>query len=285
MKMPKKPKRRNFSEKQQPGRVRFACALLVLLTALIFPGKTSAQPDYPFRSGEYARYGAYYNWHFIWIQSGEVEFFADTTSFRNQTAWQLKAIGKTFKAYDLLFTVRDTFLSYCSYNEFKMIDSRRAINHGQNHSTHQYWQDTRSAKINVKITAGNKPTYSGIIEYEPGMYDLLATAYSFRRFNFDKLFVGEKVPYRTIIDKKVDDLFFRYLGKEKIKTRAGQEFLCHKVSVYLLQGDFFPEGEYMKIWFTDDRNHLPVQVETEIAVGSVKAVLLDARHLKYPLKK
>jgi hypothetical protein len=39
----------------------------------------------------------------------------------------------------------------------------------------------------------------------------------------------------------------------------------------------------MKIWFTDDQNHLPVQVETKIQVGSVKALLLEAKSLKYPL--
>ncbi len=39
----------------------------------------------------------------------------------------------------------------------------------------------------------------------------------------------------------------------------------------------------MKIWFTDDKNHLPVQVETEILLGSIKALLIEAKSLKYPL--
>jgi len=39
----------------------------------------------------------------------------------------------------------------------------------------------------------------------------------------------------------------------------------------------------MKIWFTDDKNHLPVQVETEVLVGSVRALLLEPKAMKYPL--
>ena len=85
-----------------------------------------------------------------------------------------------------------------------------------------------------------------------------------------------------LIDRQIDDLYFRYLGKENVKTRNGKEYRCHKVSVYLLQGDFFPEGEKMKVWFTDDQNHLPVQVETEILIGTVKALLLETKSLKYP---
>lgn len=239
--------------------------------------------EYPFKNGEHARYGAYYNWHFIWILSGEVEFRADTVRYKQQKAWQLKATGKTFKTSDLLFPVRDTFETFCNYDTFGPIYSSRELNHARDNSVHQYWFDYSSGKIKTRIKLEKKPAYSGSLQVQDNTFDLLATAYNFRKFDFNKLFIGEKVPYRMIIDKQVADLFFRYLGKENVKTRNDKEFRCHKVSVYLLQGDFFPEGEYMKIWFTDDQNHLPVQVETKILVGTVKALLLDAKSIKYPL--
>lgn len=239
--------------------------------------------EYPFKSGEYARYGAYYNWHFIWIQSGEVEFSADTVQYKQQEAWHFKAVGKTLKAYDLLYSVRDTFETYSNYGTFKPIYSNRVMNHAKQNSVHQYWFESASGKIEAHIKQDKKPVYRASLPAHENTYDLLATAYNFRKFDFNKLFVGQKVPYRMLIDRQVADLFFRYLGKENIKTRNGKEYRCHKVSVYLLQGDFFPEGEYMKIWFTDDKNHLPVQVETEILVGSVKALLLEPKSMKYPL--
>jgi hypothetical protein len=258
--------------------------LLVLLSVFFSPEQVSAQnTDLPFKSGEYARYGAYYNWHFIWIQSGEVEFNADSTTFKQQKAWHLKAVGKTFKAYDLLFSVRDTFDTFSNYDTFSPIYSRRVLNHSKENSVHKYWFDNSSGKIKSQINRKNQAVYTGSMPSETNTYDLLATAYNFRKFDFDKLFVGQKVPYRMIIERQVADLYFHYLGKEKVKTRNGKEYLCHKVSVYLLQGDFFPEGEYMKIWFTDDKNHLPVQVETEIMIGSVRALLLDAKSTKYPI--
>ncbi len=239
--------------------------------------------EYPFKSGEFARYGAYYNWHFIWVQSGEVEFRADTLQYKKQEAWHLKAVGKSLKAYDLLFCVRDTFETYSNYGTFKPIYSRRVLNHAKQNSVHQYWFDPVSGKIETQIHQDKKPLYRTSLLAADNTFDLLATAYNFRKFDFNKLFVGQKVPYRMLIDRQVADLFFRYLGKENVKTRNGKEYRCHKVSVYLLQGDFFPEGEYMKIWFTDDKNHLPVQVETEILMGSVKALLLEPKSLKYPL--
>lgn len=254
------------------------------LLVCILPAPVTGQTiDYPFKSGETATYGAYYNLDFIWIQSGEVKFTADTTELQDQKVWHMLAIGRTFKAYDLLMAVRDTFETFSNYETFLPVYSRRVMNHGKENSNHQYWFDYKARKINTDIRQSKKEAYHGSIQLQDNASDLLATAYKFRKFDFDKLFVGEKVPYRMIIDRQVANLYFRYLGKENVKTRNGQKFRCHKVSIYLMQGDFFPEGEDMKVWFTDDRNHLPVQVQTEILIGSVKALLLGASNLKYPL--
>jgi len=258
--------------------------LLLLFPIVFSPEQVLGQhTEVPFKSGEYALYGAYYNLNFIWIQSGDVEFKADTFQYKEQKCWHLKAVGKTFKAYDLLYSVRDTFEVICNYNSFKPYYSRRALNHAKNNSVHQYSFDYATGRIATSIQQDHQPLYTASLPIQENTFDLLATAYNFRKFDFNKLFVGQKVPYRMLIDRKVEDLYFRYLGKENVKTRNGKEYRCQKVSVFLLQGDFFPKGEYMKIWFTDDQNHLPVQVETEIQVGSVKALLLEAKSLKYPL--
>ena len=258
--------------------------LLILFSLFLIPDQTSGQnAEYPFKSGEQALYGAYYNWNFIWIQSGEVEFRADTFQYKKQKAWHLKAVGKTFKAYDLLYSVRDTFEVICDYNSFSPWYSKRVLNHAKSNSVHQYTFDYTTGKIAVSIQQTDKPLYAASLPVQKNTYDLLATAYNFRKFDLSKLFVSQKVPYRMLIDRKIEDLYFRYLGKENVKTRNGNEYRCQKVSVFLLQGDFFPEGEYMKIWFTDDQNHLPVQVETKIQMGSVKALLLEVKSMKYPL--
>lgn len=260
--------------------------LLFLLTCflLLFHLPTKGQSSgFPFQPGEYARYGAYFNWNFFWIQTGEVEFNAQRTVYRDQNAWHLKAVGKTFKAYDLVYEVRDTFEVFCNFITLDPLYARRTINHARKNSVHEYNFDYAARKIEARIIQDKMPVYKASLPIQENTYDLLATAYNFRKFDFGKLTKGQRIPYRMLIDREIADLYFRYLGKENVKTRTGKEYRCHKVSVYLLQGDFFPEGEYMKVWFTDDQNHLPVQVETEILVGSVKALLTETKSLKYPL--
>ena len=50
----------------------------------------------PFAPGEYARYGAYYNWHFIWMQNGVVEFRVDTMHYQQQKGLVFKSRWKNF---------------------------------------------------------------------------------------------------------------------------------------------------------------------------------------------
>ena len=49
------------------------------------------------------------------------------------------------------------------------------------------------------------------------------------------------------------------------------------------EGRVFENGEQLKIWITDDANHLLVKVEAEIWAGKVKAVLENYKKLKHRL--
>ena len=258
----------------------------VLLCAFLLSGSIklfSQDTQLAFLPGEKITYGAYFNWHFIWVNAGEVVFTADTIRKVDKTSWHLKAKGKTFKAYDWLYTVRDTFESHLSCPNFYPEHFRRVVNHSKKHSSHEYQFDEQEGRIYSTIKRRNKPTFRDTLIHDKGTFDLLSAAYFFRSFQFPDMEPGQHTKFKMLVDNKLEELFFTYLGKEKVKTRQKEHFNCHKISVSLLEGDFFPKGEHMKIWFTDDKNNLPVLVEAEITVGSVKAMLTGYENLKYPL--
>ena len=256
----------------------------LLLVLLISTQSFSQQPDFPFSNGEYGRYGVYYNWRFVWVYSGEIEFFTTREKYRGQDCWHFKAEGNTFMPYDLLYRVRDTFNVYTLVKPFLPLYHRRVINHGKEQSKHQYIFDQQKGLAYSTVKRYGQNLFRDTLKLGENTHDLLSAAYYFRGFDFRKYRIGQKIPYRLLVDNAIEDLYFRYLGTEFVKTRNGRLFRCHKISVMLMKGDFFPEGEYMKIWLTDDRNKVPVQVETEILVGSLKVVLLETKSLRYPLE-
>jgi hypothetical protein len=72
------------------------------------------------------------------------------------------------------------------------------------------------------------------------------------------------------------------LGKEVIKTELG-EYNCIKFKPALIPGTIFKAGDEMIVWVSDDKNRIPLLVETPILVGSIKAKVQVIKNNKYPL--
>ncbi|PTN09046.1 DUF3108 domain-containing protein [Mangrovibacterium marinum] len=264
---------------------RRVCRVSLWLTFLLVRVLTvdAQRADLPFSPGEELRYGAYYNWQFLWVNAGEVVFQTDTVRQNGQTEWLLEATGATYKAYDLFYTVRDTFRTLLTYPDFQPLHFYRAVNHGGHQSWQSYAFDRTARKISYVTRAKKSDPRQRELPLSTDVHDLLSQAYLFRKYNFDGLKKDEMIRFSMMTDEKPADFYFRYKGKEVVKTRNGRRFNCHKVSVWLMEGEFFPEGEDMLVWFTADKNHIPVMVETKIQIGAVKAIFLDANSLTYPL--
>ena len=84
------------------------------------------------------------------------------------------------------------------------------------------------------------------------------------------------------LDNAVNNLYIKYLGKEQIKTKYGT-FNAIKFKPLLVKGTIFEGGEKMTVWVTDDANHVPIRIESPIAVGSVKVDMMGYSNLRHPL--
>ncbi len=259
-------------------------ASLVVVFLLIGLGHSNGQnTDSVFSPGEEISYGAYYNWHFIWVNAGEIVFRADTVQQQGDTEWFVEATGHTYKAYDLIYTVRDTFYTYLSYPEFQPRYFYRSVSHGGSLSQQSYQFNQPAGQTSYFHDSKDSEPINSTFPYKKGIHDILSQAYQFRNYDFDHLKKDEVVKFRMLADDKTSEFYFRYKGIEQVKTRNGRKFNCYKVSVWLMEGAFFPEGEDMFVWFTADQNHIPIMVETKIQIGSVKAIFLDAKSLTFPL--
>jgi hypothetical protein len=77
-------------------------------------------------------------------------------------------------------------------------------------------------------------------------------------------------------------LEIKYLQNEVIDTKWGKVD-CMVFKPKMQEGRIFEDEEEMKIWISDDKNHLLLRVETKIFTGLIKAVLQEYNYLKYPL--
>ncbi|MCH8329894.1 MAG: DUF3108 domain-containing protein, partial [Bacteroidetes bacterium] len=220
--------------------------------------------------GEEITYKVYYQWFAIWINAGEVTFSVESANIFNKSCYHFKGVGRTYKAYDWFYKVRDTYESFVEINSFQPVKFLRDVYEGGyvikdnitfDHETHK----ATSAKKTIDIPLC--------------FQDVLSSIYYARNLDFSSMNINDTVPMQVYIDDEMFPIYIRYMGKEKIKTKLGT-FRCIKFKPLLVEGTMFTGGEKMMVYVTDDDNRIPVRVESPIIVGSIIADLISFKNLK-----
>jgi hypothetical protein len=88
----------------------------------------------------------------------------------------------------------------------------------------------------------------------------------------------------TYFDDKIYPIKIRFLGKEAIDTKAGS-FKALKFQPIVEAGRIFDSPDDMTFWVSDDQNFVPLRIEFDLMVGSLKCDLIEYSGLKNPLAK
>ena len=234
-----------------------------------------------FAPGELITYKAYYNWGFIWLNAGEVEFRVASKKYEGRDVYHFYSYGATFKSYDWIFKIREKYQSYVNPETLLPVWYERDVYEGGYTAFEDYKFDYRNNLIHTYVQKGKRPAKEGSLPITPCLFDILSAVYYFRSVDFSKYKAGDRIPINMILDSESYQLYMRYLGKEEVKTRDKKKYKCIKFAVQLVEGTVFKGDEDAVIWVTDDANKVPVIVEAQILVGSVKAILNEAKGLKY----
>ena len=234
-----------------------------------------------FAPGEKITYHAFYNWGFIWLNAGIVEFTVTSKMYENRNVYHLYSYGSSYKTYDWIFKLREKYQAYIDPETFRPLWYERDVYEGGYTAFEDYKFDYENNLIHTYVKKGKRPEKTDTLPITPCLFDILSAVYYFRSVDFSKNKIGDRIPIHMILDSQSYNLSMRYLGKEEVKTRDKKKYSCIKFAIQLVEGTVFKGDEDAIIWVTDDANKIPVIVEAQILVGSVKAILSDATGLKH----
>ena len=226
-----------------------------------------------FADGERLYFKVWYNVSRVWIGAGEANFYVNTENLGNKKTYHITADGATLKSYEWFYKVRDRYESWIDESNMQPVKFVRNVNEGG-------FKIYNNVLFNQNI--GQAVSTSGIFQVPRCVQDVLSAIYYARNIDYNRYQVGAKIPFSMFLDDKVYNLYIRYLGKERLKTRYGT-FNVIKIAPLLIEGTTFQGGEKMVVYVSDDENHLPVRVDSPIAVGSVKVDLMGYEKLRNPL--
>ena len=262
--------------------LRYILFILVIICSI---GQAKSQEksgieNFAFQSGEKLTFRGYYNWGFLWVAAGEVKLEVKNESYADKPAYKIEALGRSLKAFDWFFKLRDTISCYVDTTSLKPFYFDRKTNEGDYNARHEYWFDYEKDQIYSKIRKRQKPVNKDTLENKNISSDIVSVAYYTRNLDFSKYKKKEKIPLRMLIDNEVHNLYIRYKGIENVKLKSGEVYECLKFSPMLVKGHLFKGGEDMTIWVSNDRNRVPIMVEAKVLIGSVKGLLSSYEGLR-----
>ncbi|MBA7528689.1 hypothetical protein ES705_20877 [subsurface metagenome] len=267
-------------------RLIFKVWLIPLILPLLFGSKLTAQEcigsNSTFKSGEEITYVASYSWFIVWTDVGQVKLTINETEFNGKPSYQFTGIGKTFKNWDWIFKVRDTFETTVDKNTLRPLSSGRNIREGNYRQEDYYIYNFDDTVVYAKNKTNENPTTLDTLQITPCTFDIMSALLYARNIDFSSYTIGDTIPVTVILDKELYPIYIRYLGIEDYKVKHIGKFECIKFSVMLIEGDMFHEGENMTIWATNDKNRIVVYAESPILVGSVKVRLAQVNNNRYP---
>lgn len=257
-----------------------------LVSGFTYPGlKGQCKPQvWSFKSGEILNYNIVYNWGFIWVDAGLVEFKALKEKFGEKDVYHFSGTGTSLKKHDWFFKVRDYYNSWADYNDLKPLRYTRNTTEGKYQVKNNYWFNHYSKKIFTDTWNSKKKQSYDTIPMTDCLFDIMTAVYYARTLDFNNFSLNEKIPISMIVDNEIYNLYGRFLGKETISLHGDKNKInCLKFSMLLVEGTMFKGGEDLLIWVSDDENRVPILVEAKILVGSVKALFNGAVNLKTPV--
>ncbi|MDX2442779.1 MAG: DUF3108 domain-containing protein [Bacteroidales bacterium] len=235
--------------------------LSMILLSGISPGGSEKVPDY---DGEIMQYTIRYG--IINVGEAIISFGSDSTSCGSYIKAEARSTGiaRFFKSVNYCFeSCMDTVTGLPNYSSMSLIDKRCKV---QNELV--FDQDSRqdSSIVHSEI--------SGMHVVPKNIHDLLTAYYCFRENHIsESVNTGQDIVIKIFIADILWDLKIKYVGKETIKTKYGK-IECLKYNPSTVAGNFFKNEDDMIVWFTDDADHIPVRIQLNMILGSLKSDLV-----------
>lgn len=240
---------------------------------LLLSGISSAQESLrtvtnrAFRPGEKLSFRLHYG--FVDAGKATLEVDPDIKKIGSRECYHVIGTGRSIGAFDWFFKVRDRFESFVDCNAMVPWLFIRNVEEGsyrkkQRAIFHHYKDSVSSEKKTIFLPKHTQ--------------DLISAFYYARTIDFAAAKPGDVFPINGYLDDEIISLNIKLVGREKLTTDLGV-FQCIILRPMLKEGRVFKEEEDMTIWVSDDLNRIPVRVQSNIMVGSIKMDLTGYENL------
>lgn len=225
------------------------------------------KPTPVFSPGEYLVYQV--SW--LGVKAGSSYMSVDhPEKLNDNVVWPLRTGAETTGLVKKLYRIDNKTVSYYSpdHDHPLRFEVEQFSGGREEFISMFFYQDER--RVEWRRMYKNRES-KGSDDVPPGVQDTLSSIYYLRN---QELKVGAAITIPIYVSQKNWLLQAKVVKKEKITVPAGTFRTLYVKPIMLPESEGEPKGT-MELWFTDDERRIPVQVSSEVPVGSVLMKLVS----------
>ena len=248
---------------------------ILALFGLLIMTFGSAQKLQNIQSGEVLRYRIHYGL----LNAGTASLTTLKTTYKGQPHFYVKGYGKTTGAVRAFFKVEDHYESFINYQTGLPSYYVRNVQEG---GYTQHFQTVFNHQNQTLLLTDKEKNTTATLKSVKGIQDMLSAFYYLRSLDDSDLKVGSVKKLNVWIDDEMFPFQLRVVGTENISTKFGK-INALKIVPQVISGRVFKDKEGVTLWVSNDRNYVPLLIQAQLAVGSLKASIDSYKNVKYPL--
>lgn len=261
------------------------CLPLSAMAQIMSCGVDVPESDRAFGSGERLSYEVVYNASIINASVADIHFHTIKENYSGRPCFKIEAVGKTRPFFNMFFELEDTYTSWIEASTLRPVKAASMLKEGsyRYRSAIDYnWNAMKAYTLGVNIKSNSETRRT--LNVRPCSYDALALFFNLRCSNLSGIVRGETQKLSLVLEDTVRSVQLRFLGRENRKVVGVGEFRTLKFACQFATSsdESFKDGAEFFIWLTDDKNCIPVYLESPIRVGKVYATLRSWSGLKHP---
>ncbi|TGE19824.1 DUF3108 domain-containing protein [Hymenobacter elongatus] len=255
--------------------------LLLSLCALLWSFTTASNvrsvPNNSFTRGEVLRYKVHYG--LINAADATVELSDEIHRVNDRPCFKATVTGKTTGSFDFFLRIRDTWRSYIDTTSILPQRFFQSIEENSFRKKETMDFDHHKNMVQVETRRKQDPPKKGSFKTPDNIQDIVSGFYFLRTLNYDNRKVGEVIRVQGFFDDEVFNMDVTYKGRETVETKAGTIRTIRLVPK-MPDNKLFRGENAISLYLSDDRNKIPVMIQAEMFVGSVKVDMYKYQGLK-----
>ena len=239
-------------------------------TTLAFP----LQNDLAFQVGEEISYRIHYGL----IDAGKATIAVkEISNVNGRPVYHMVGTGRTVGMAEWFFKTRDVYETYVDTETLLPVKFVRDVDEGGyiiKRNVHFDRENNTAIDKDLK-----KDT---VFSLPSNVQDIFSAFYYARNLDVSSIKKGDVIDIPVFLDHEIFPFKIKFVEREILKTKFGK-IKCLRFVPVVQEGRVFKDEDDMYLWISDDPNHVPVRIKSELLVGSIKIDIAGYKGLRYNL--